>query len=94
MNGLWVFIVKAATGGAMFRALHATFLHEPPGLLQDERLTPIAAVHDDLTAAWVALPATAAEGDHAAGLVHVDAIATARGVRRGRDARLAHRLNP
>ncbi|MCW2998315.1 MAG: hypothetical protein JWN65_1864 [Solirubrobacterales bacterium] len=75
LKGLWVFIVKAGTGGAMFRSLHATFLHELAALLDDERLARSAAIYDELTAAWVALSVTAAEGDHAGGLVHVDAIA-------------------
>ena len=33
LGGLWVFIVKAGTGGAMFRSLQAGFLRESADLL-------------------------------------------------------------
>ncbi|MCW3015503.1 MAG: hypothetical protein JWO02_2595 [Solirubrobacterales bacterium] len=75
LKGLWVFVVKAGTGGAMFRSLHATFLHELAGLLEDERLERIGSLYDELTAAWIALSVTAGERDHAGGLVHVETVA-------------------
>lgn len=78
MRGLRVFIVKAGTGGAMFRSLHAGFLHEGAALLSEERLACAAQVYDELTAEWVAL-AGACDGEdaaaaHAAGLAHARAI--------------------
>jgi hypothetical protein len=82
LGGLWVFIVKAGTGGAMFRSLQAGFLRESGELLSDERLLEAAGVYDALTGEWLALADAAAgarEGDpaaaHAAGLPHVRAIA-------------------
>jgi hypothetical protein len=83
LGGLWVFIVKAGTGGAMFRGLQAGFLRESVALLDgDPRVARAAEVYEDLAAEWVALAEAAArarEGDpheaHAAGLPHMDAIA-------------------
>lgn len=75
LRGLWIFIVKAGTGGAMFRSLQATFLHEMAALLDDAGLAALGARYDELAGAWVALAATAADGDHAAGLPHVRVIA-------------------
>lgn len=81
LGGLWVFIVKAGTGGAMFRSLHAGFLRESSELLGDARVGAAASVYDGLAAEWVALAdaaATARSGDpaeaHAAGLPHIEAI--------------------
>ena len=71
-RGLRVFIVKAGTGGALFRSLHAGFLHDSAELLGDGGLAAAAAVYDELSAEWVAL---AESGDHAAGLPHVERIA-------------------
>lgn len=71
LKGLWVFIVKAGTGGAMFRSLHARFLHDLAAVLEDPALAEAGAVYDDLAAAWVRLSACAGEGEHAAGLEHV-----------------------
>jgi hypothetical protein len=63
LRGLRVFVVKAGTGGALFRSLHAGFLHDAGALLGDERLGAAGALYDELAAAWVA----AAEADsHAA----------------------------
>ena len=73
MHGLRVFIVKAGTGGALFRGLHARFAHDAGSLLDDSRLKDVAAVYDDLAAEWVAL--AGADG-HAAGLPHVERIAS------------------
>ncbi|MCW3038965.1 MAG: Butirosin biosynthesis protein N-terminal, partial [Solirubrobacterales bacterium] len=75
LKGLWVFVVKAGTGGAMFRSLHAGFLRDAADLLEDARLASLADTYDALSAAWVALADAAAAGDHAGGLPHVDAIA-------------------
>jgi hypothetical protein len=74
LKGLWVFIVKAGTGGAMFRSLQARFLRESGALLGDDRIDAAADVYDELAAAWLALADTAQAGDHAAGREHVDAI--------------------
>jgi hypothetical protein len=82
MGGLWVFIVKAGTGGAMFRSLQAGFLRESADLLGDARLGHAAGVYEELAGEWVALAgaaATARDGDpaaaHEAGRPHMDAIA-------------------
>jgi Butirosin biosynthesis protein H, N-terminal/Domain of unknown function (DUF4872) len=83
LGGLWVFIVKAGTGGAMFRGLQAGFLRESVALLDgDQRAAKAAGVYGELAAEWVALADAAAgarEGDpheaHAAGLAHMEAIA-------------------
>jgi hypothetical protein len=74
LKGLWVFIVKAGTGGAMFRSLQAQFLRESGELLGDARLTEAAGVYDELSDAWLALADSAQTGDHEGGRVHVDAI--------------------
>jgi Butirosin biosynthesis protein H, N-terminal/Domain of unknown function (DUF4872) len=73
MRGLRVFIVKAGTGGALFRGLHARFAHDAGSLLDDSLLKDVASVYDDLAAEWVAL--ANADG-HAAGLPHVERIAS------------------
>jgi hypothetical protein len=82
MGGLWVFVVKAGTGGAMFRSLQAGFLRESADLVADERIAAAATVYEELAAEWVALAGAAADardGDasaaHATGLPHVEAIA-------------------
>jgi hypothetical protein len=75
MRGLRVFIVKAGTGGAMFRSLQAGFLREASELMGDDGLAAAADVYEQLAAEWVALAGTADEFDHAAGLPHVAAIA-------------------
>jgi hypothetical protein len=73
LRGLRVFIVKAGTGGALFRGLHARFAQDAGALLDDSRLKDVAAVYEDLAAEWVAL----ADADgHAAGLSHVERIAS------------------
>ena len=79
LRGLGVFIVKAGTGGAMFRSLHAGFLHDAARVLDDERLARAATVYGELADAWVRL-ATATRGEdahaaHAAGAEHVAAVA-------------------
>ncbi|MEA2466236.1 MAG: hypothetical protein QOJ57_362 [Thermoleophilaceae bacterium] len=82
LGGLWVFIVKAGTGGAMFRSLQAGFLRESSELLDDARLAQAADVYERLAAEWVALAGAAAgarTGDpvaaHEAGVPHLEAIA-------------------
>jgi hypothetical protein len=83
LGGLWVFIVKAGTGGAMFRSLQAGFLRESAALLDgDARVARAADVYEELAGEWVALAEAAAaarEGDplaaHEAGLPRVEAIA-------------------
>ena len=75
LSGLRVFIVKAGTAGAMFRSLHAQFLHDMRELLGDARLGETAAVYDELVAAWVELAGCAERRDHAAGVPLVARVA-------------------
>lgn len=79
LRGLRVFIVKAGTGGAMFRSLHAGFLHESGRLLGDPGLADAARVYDQLSEAWIGLAAASgADSDpqaaHAAGVPHMERI--------------------
>jgi hypothetical protein len=74
LKALRVFIVKAGTGGAMFRSLHAEFLRDLGELLNDETLQALAATYDELSLAWQSLAATAESGDHATGLPFVERI--------------------
>jgi Butirosin biosynthesis protein H, N-terminal/Domain of unknown function (DUF4872) len=67
LSGLRVLIVKAGTGGAMFRSLQAGFLRELGDLLNDDGLTAAAEAYDELTRAWQALAGAAEARDHAAG---------------------------
>lgn len=64
---LWVFIVKAGTGGAMFRSLHTEFLLEMAELLDADELRTLGLVYGSLTSAWRQLADCAKAGDHAAG---------------------------
>jgi hypothetical protein len=75
MRGLWVFIVKAGTGGAMFRSLQAEFLRESAGMLGDPAVAAAADEYEKLASEWLALAAAMRESDHTAGLAHVEAIA-------------------
>jgi butirosin biosynthesis protein H-like/uncharacterized protein DUF4872 len=83
LGGLWVFVVKAGTGGAMFRSLQAGFLRESAQLLDgDRRLQHAADVYEELAGEWVALADAAAKardgdpaGAHAEGRPHMEAIA-------------------
>jgi Arc/MetJ family transcription regulator len=75
LRGLWVFIVKAGTGGAMFRSLQAEFLRESAELLDDDAIADAARVYTELTGEWLALADTVRAGDHDAGRPHVEAIA-------------------
>lgn len=79
LRGLAVFIVKAGTGGAMFRSLHAAFLHDAARWLGDGTLAAPASTYDALSERWRLLadamqderPARA----HTYGLEHVAEIA-------------------
>jgi len=75
LKGLWVFIVKAGTGGAMFRSLQAEFLREFAELLGDRRVAAAASAYEELAGQWLALAEAAHEGDHAGGLAPMEAIA-------------------
>ena len=81
LAGLRVFVVKAGTGGAMFRSLHAGFLEDAAALLADPHLGRAGARYRALSDEWVALAQTAADPDrepaeaHAAGRPHVEAVA-------------------
>lgn len=72
MRGLRIFIVKAGTGGALFRSLHARFAHDAAELLGQPSFHEVGARYDELAAEWVIL---AGVEDHAAGLPHVERIA-------------------
>src|SRR4051794_13214901 len=52
LRGLFVFIVKAGTGGAMFRSLQAGFLRESTEMLGDGALGAAADVYDELAGEW------------------------------------------
>lgn len=74
LKGLRVFIVKAGTGGAMFRSLHAEFLHDTAELLDDSDLRELAGIYQELATSWVNLAAKAELEDHAGGTVLVSDI--------------------
>jgi hypothetical protein len=73
LRGLRTFIVKAGTGGALFRSLHAEFLADAAALLDEPLLGDAADIYTRLSAAWVALADATqsddAEAAHRAGLV-------------------------
>jgi hypothetical protein len=75
LRGLRTFVVKAGTGGALFRSLHAEFLHDSAALLEDDGLADAAAVYGELSRAWVAAAeASVGEdpiGAHASAATHV-----------------------
>lgn len=52
LDGLYVFIVKAGTGGAMFRSLYAEFLDDAARWLSDEALASAAATYHSLAERW------------------------------------------
>jgi len=74
LKALRVFIVKAGTGGAMFRSLHAGFLHDTAALLDDRELERMARLYDELAATWAGLAGYAAAGNHQAGLGPIGAL--------------------
>lgn len=75
LGALRVLIVKAGTGGALFRSLHAEFLHDMGDLLDDQRLTEMAATYDELAGLWVDLATAAGDRRHQDGVPIVEAIA-------------------
>lgn len=75
LKALRVFIVKAGTGGAMFRSLHAGFLHDAAALLDDPGLERMARLYDELAASWVSLADCAAADNHHGGLEPIGALA-------------------
>jgi hypothetical protein len=68
LRTLGVLILKAGTGGAMFRSLHATFLHDMAAMLDDAMLLDAARTYDEAADAWAALGASAKADDHRGGL--------------------------
>jgi butirosin biosynthesis protein H-like/uncharacterized protein DUF4872 len=73
LAGLRAYIVKAGTGGALFRSLHAEFLHDAGELLGDPGLDQLGDLYDELSRAWVQLAEAAGGAEdpaaaHAAGL--------------------------
>jgi hypothetical protein len=65
LNALRVYIVKAGTGGALFRSLQAEFLSDSARLLDADALSSAAAVYEELADVWreIAAGATLSEGD-------------------------------
>lgn len=74
LKALRIFIIKAGTGGAMFRSLHARFLYDMSHLLQDPKLRTAAMAYDALSTAWERLAAHAEAGDHTGGIEPVGEI--------------------
>jgi hypothetical protein len=74
LRGLRTFIVKAGTGGAMFRSLQADFLADAARLLEDEALADAGETYARLAADWVELATTTREHGHAPGLPLVDRV--------------------
>jgi hypothetical protein len=78
LRGLRAFIVKAGTGGALFRSLHAEFLHDASALLGgDAGLARAASLYDELAGRWAGLGALVASGEaaaHASGLELIEPI--------------------
>jgi hypothetical protein len=75
LGALRVLIVKAGTGGALFRSLHAEFLHDAAVLLDDAPLGQLAAHYDELASTWATLAEHAGTREHKAGIAHVERIA-------------------
>ena len=75
LRGLRTFVVKAGTGGALFRSLHTEFLRDAAALLDDHGLADAGAVYGELSRAWVAAAEASAgedpRGAHAAAAGHV-----------------------
>ena len=71
LKALRFFILRAGTGGALFRSLQADFLDEAVALLRDPALERIAAHYRRLAESWVELAQTVRATDprrsHAAG---------------------------
>lgn len=79
LQALSVFVVKAGTGGAMFRSLYAEFLHDMAELLGDHQLARAERGADDLARAWSVLGRVARSGDHATGVPVLEEIARSEG---------------
>ena len=75
LGALRVLIVKAGTGGALFRSLHAAFLHDAGRLLGDPALTDMGVHYDELATAWTALAEHAGAREHDPGIPLVARIA-------------------
>jgi hypothetical protein len=75
LGALRVLIVKAGTGGALFRSLHAEFLHDMADLLGDPELRAVAADYDELAATWKELAEVAGDRRHGDGIPLVARIA-------------------
>lgn len=67
LAGLRVFIVKAGTGGAMFRSLHAQYLLDLGDLLEEPALVRVGEKYEELADAWVTLAKCAEAADHESG---------------------------
>ncbi|MCK9250975.1 MAG: BtrH N-terminal domain-containing protein [Solirubrobacteraceae bacterium] len=74
LDVLRVLIVKAGTGGAMFRSLQAEFLEETAALLEDAEIAATAGVVRRLSDAWEHLAVDAAGHDHTAANVTLQEI--------------------
>lgn len=74
LGALSVFVVKAGTGGALFRSLWAEFLHDMSMLLRDEVLRGLGVQTDTLAGRWQALATAARAGEHQLGIGIVDQI--------------------
>lgn len=68
LAGLRIFIVKAGTGGAMFRSLQARFFFEAGELLEDRELIVAGGLYTSLSQAWERLAESAAHEDPRRGL--------------------------
>jgi len=74
LSALSIFIVKAGTGGALFRSLYAEFLADSAKLLDDHRLASAADTAESLAESWRRLAGRARAGEHAAGLVELASV--------------------
>lgn len=74
LRALDVFIVKAGTGGAMFRSLQAAFLREMALLLDDLDLSALGHLYGALASLWQTLAGCARDGDHGRGVSTVEEI--------------------
>ncbi len=75
LGGLSLLIVKAGTGGALFRSLQAEFLLDAAQLLDDAALERAGHAYADCARLWVQLAATARAGDHLDGVALVEQLA-------------------
>ncbi|WP_320669187.1 BtrH N-terminal domain-containing protein [Patulibacter defluvii] len=75
LRALWAFIVKAGTGGAMFRSLQAGFLEQAGEQLTDPTVAAASRRYRQLAEAWAALAVAAEADDHAAGVDPLAAVA-------------------